>query len=199
MKAIALILLLLGAAYAQESLAAGDAEQGAIIGYGCLGCHGIEGYNNVYPTFHVPRLGGQKAGYLENALHAYKNGERKHPTMQAQGSTLSDEDIANVAAWLERFGAAADAATAESVAGIEAARTCVSCHGVAGAGISPPPPVLSGQHQDYLQHSLMQYRDGSRSGTVMSAFAGTLSEDDIEAVTRYYASQRGVFTPASKE
>lgn len=199
MKAIALILLLLGAAYAQSSLAAGDAEQGAIIGYGCLGCHGIEGYNNIYPTYHVPRLGGQKADYLENALHAYKNGDRKHPTMRAQGGTLSDKDIANLAAWLERFGAATDTATAESVAGIDVARTCVTCHGVAGAEVMPPPPVLSGQHQDYLKQALKQYREGSRPGTVMSAFAGALSEDDIEAVTRYYASQRGVFTPASKE
>lgn len=199
MKAIVPVLLLLGFALAQNSLAAGDAEQGAIIGYGCLGCHGIEGYNNVYPTFHVPRLGGQKPGYIESALRAYRNGDRAHPTMRAQSGSLSDEDIANVAAWLARFGAAKDTATAESVTGIDAARSCVTCHGEAGAEGAPPSPVLSGQHQDYLQHALMQYRDGARSGTVMSAFVAGLSEDDVEAVTRYYASQRGVFTPASKE
>jgi cytochrome c553 len=119
--------------------------------------------------------------------------------MTAQGSSLSDADIDNVAAWLEQFGSATDAATPESVAGIAAATACVACHGEAGVGVVPQPPTLSGQHQNYLKVALQQYREGSRSGTVMSAFAATLSEEDIEAVTRYYSSQAGLFTPATKD
>ena len=65
--------------------------------------------------------------------------------------------------------------------------------------MTPQPPTLTGQHQDYLKNALQQYRDGSRSGTVMTAFAATLSDADIEAITRYYASQDGLFTPASKD
>jgi len=199
MKAIASLLLFGSVALAQLAHAEGDAGQGAAIGYSCLGCHGIEGYRNAYPSYHVPRLGGQKRAYVENALRAYRDGRRKHPTMTAQLGSLSDRDIENVGAWLEQFGSVTDAATVESVAGVTAASACIACHGEAGVGVVPQPPTLSGQHQDYLKTALQQYRDGSRSGTVMSAFAATLSEQDIEAVTRYYASQDGLFTPATKE
>ena len=199
MKVIALLLLCSSVVSIQAAYADGDAEQGAVIGYSCLGCHGIEGYHNAYPSYHVPRLGGQKRAYIESALRAYRDGGRKHPTMAAQGGSLSDSDIENVGAWLEQFGSATDEATAESVAGIDAATACIACHGEAGVDVVPQPPTLSGQHQDYLKIALQQYRDGSRSGTVMSAFAATLTDEDIEAVTLYYASQSGVSTPATKD
>ena len=199
MKVTIQALLLAGALLTQFAHAEGNAEQGAALGYSCLGCHGIEGYNNAYPAYRVPRLGGQKSGYVRNALHAYRDGSRKHPTMMAQGGSLSDSDIENIAAWLQQFGVATDAATAGDVAGIDAAAACVACHGAAGAEVQPQPPTLSGQHQDYLKIALQQYREGSRSGTVMSAFAASLSEADIEAVTRYYASRDGLFTPASQD
>ena len=64
--------------------AQGDAEQGARLGYTCLGCHGIEGQRNAYPSFRVPKLGGQNGEYLTSALVAYREGRRPHPTMQAQ-------------------------------------------------------------------------------------------------------------------
>lgn len=70
--------------------------------YTCTGCHGISGYSNAYPTYHVPRLGGQHATYIESALKAYRSEARKHPTMHAQASSLSDEDIANIAAYLSQ-------------------------------------------------------------------------------------------------
>jgi cytochrome c553 len=199
MKAIVLLLLIGSVTLAPLAYAEGDARQGAAIGYSCLGCHGIEGYRNAYPSYPVPRLGGQNRAYVENALRAYRDGRREHPTMSAQLGSLSDSDIDNVSAWLEQFGSVTDAATAESVTGITAASACVTCHGAAGVGVVPQPPTLSGQHQDYLKRALQQYRDGSRSGTIMSAFAATLSEEDIEAVTRYYASQDGLSTPATKE
>jgi cytochrome c553 len=199
MKITALLLLVSTLSLTQTAIAEGDAEQGAAIGYSCLGCHGIEGYNNVYPTYHVPRLGGQKRAYVESALRAYRDGTREHPTMAAQGGSLSDTDIENIGAWLEGFGTATDSATSDSVADIEAAKACVACHGEAGVGVVPQPPTLSGQHQDYLQAALKQYKEGTRSGTIMSAFAATLSEEDIDEVARYYASQDGLTTPATKE
>lgn len=66
----------------------------------CMGCHGIPGYNNVYPTYRVPKVGGQPAKYLEAALKAYRSGERPHPTMHAQAASMSDQDIADIAAYL---------------------------------------------------------------------------------------------------
>tara|TARA_B100000401_G_C52457910_1_gene555164 strand:+ start:40 stop:351 length:312 start_codon:yes stop_codon:yes gene_type:complete len=67
----------------------------------CLGCHAIEGYNNIYPTYKVPKLGGQHSDYIISALQAYKNGDRKHETMHANASGLSDEDIKDIAEYFE--------------------------------------------------------------------------------------------------
>ncbi|MGQ0618429.1 MAG: c-type cytochrome [Panacagrimonas sp.] len=66
----------------------------------CMGCHGIPGYNNAYPSYRVPKVGGQSAKYLEAALKAYRSGERPHATMHAQAASMSDQDIADVAAYL---------------------------------------------------------------------------------------------------
>ena len=78
----------------------GDAARGRQLVYTCQGCHGVTGYKNAYPSYHVPRLGGQSEVYLLNALTEYKKGTRKHPTMQAQAQSFSDQDIANIAAYL---------------------------------------------------------------------------------------------------
>ncbi|MGS1079355.1 c-type cytochrome [Pseudoxanthomonas beigongshangi] len=78
----------------------GDADKGRTLTYTCQGCHGITGYKNAYPNYHVPRIGGQSAEYLVNALTEYKKGARKHPTMQAQSESFSDQDIADIAAFL---------------------------------------------------------------------------------------------------
>lgn len=83
------------AAGAQE----GDPKAGQVKAISCTGCHGIPGYSNVYPSYHVPRVGGQHAQYIIAALNAYKNGDRSHKTMQAQAATLSDQDIADIAAY----------------------------------------------------------------------------------------------------
>jgi cytochrome c553 len=77
----------------------GDAEAGRVIAYTCTGCHGIPFHQNVYPTYSVPRIGGQTYGYIVSSLMAYRSGERRHPTMQAQANTLSDQDIHDVAAY----------------------------------------------------------------------------------------------------
>ncbi|TKR33359.1 cytochrome c [Luteimonas gilva] len=81
----------------------GDAKKGHQLTYTCQGCHGIEGYKNAYPNYHVPRIGGQSQEYLRNALSEYKAGKRKHPTMQAQAESFSDQDIADIAAFLSEL------------------------------------------------------------------------------------------------
>src|SRR3546814_17245857 len=65
-----------------------------------MGCHGIPKYYNVYPTYRVPKLGGQSAEYIAAALNEYKSGNRAHGTMHAQAASLSDQDIAHIAAFL---------------------------------------------------------------------------------------------------
>jgi len=81
----------------------GDAEQGRMLTYTCQGCHGIPGYKNAYPNFHVPKIGGQSSVYLGNALNEYKKGTRNHPTMQAQAQSFSEQDIADIAAFLSNL------------------------------------------------------------------------------------------------
>jgi cytochrome c553 len=79
--------------------AAGDVEAGKVKAYTCTGCHGIPGYNNIYPTYKVPKIGGQNYQYLILALNAYRDGERDHPTMDLQAQSLSEQDIEDVSAY----------------------------------------------------------------------------------------------------
>ena len=85
-----------------EAQPSGDAKAGAIKANTCMGCHGIAGLFNVYPSYRVPKLGGQNADYIMEALRQYRAGQRAHGTMHAQASSLSDQDIADIAAFLSR-------------------------------------------------------------------------------------------------
>jgi cytochrome c553 len=80
--------------------AEGDKANGRKLVYTCNGCHGVPGYTNAYPNYPVPKIAGQNEQYIINALHGYKSGERTHPTMMAQAQSLSDKDIADIAAYL---------------------------------------------------------------------------------------------------
>jgi cytochrome c553 len=79
--------------------AEGDIKAGQVKAIPCMGCHAIPGYSNVYPTYHVPRVGGQHPQYIVAALKAYKSKQRSHPTMQAQAATLSEDDMNDIAAF----------------------------------------------------------------------------------------------------
>ena len=85
---------------AAPTVAKGDAKRGLQLTYTCQGCHGVTGYKNAYPNYHVPKIGGQSTQYLVNALTAYQQGTRQHPTMQAQAESFSEQDIADIAAFL---------------------------------------------------------------------------------------------------
>lgn len=106
MKSIYLssLAFLVASALPTVSIAAGDANAGKTRAAACMGCHGVPSYNNVYPTYHVPKLGGQHADYLVAALQAYKSGQRSHPTMRVQAESLSEQDIQNLAAFFAQSG-----------------------------------------------------------------------------------------------
>jgi cytochrome c553 len=91
---VCLAIFLSGAAHA-----AGDVHTGRLKADTCLGCHGIANYQNVYPTYHVPKLGGQSAAYIIAALQAYQRQDRPHSTMRSQAHDLSAEDMADIAAY----------------------------------------------------------------------------------------------------
>ena len=194
-RSLALAAALLGVCSVQ---AAGDAEHGKVLGYTCLGCLGIANYKNVYPTYNVPELNGQHPEYLMAALKEYRAKERSHATMAAQGGSLSDDQIADVATYLAgpetlKTGAAAIGHAPDKVASL-----CVACHGLDGIGVTADYPTLAGQHEDYLAQALKEYRKGDRKNAVMATFVTTLSDADIEQIAAYYAAQRPALTTVTR-
>ncbi|MEJ2127210.1 MAG: c-type cytochrome [Woeseiaceae bacterium] len=188
----AALFLVLGAA--TPAFAEGDPAAGAKIGYSCLGCHGVPGYRNAYPSYRVPKLGGQKAAYLVIALKGYREGMRPHPTMGAQASSLTDQQIEDVAAYLASIGGETVAAGGSKAPSFELTMTCTACHGQNGIGLAPTWPTLAGQHEDYLVHALKQYRDGERKDPVMAPMAAALTDHEIELLAEYYSGLEGLET-----
>lgn len=101
--ATVVMTLTLALAGAGGARAEGDVEAGRMKAETCLGCHAVEGYFNVYPTYRVPKLGGQSGKYIETALKAYRDGQRTHSTMHANAADLSDQDMADIGAYMESF------------------------------------------------------------------------------------------------
>ena len=176
------------AASAQDQPLQGDAKHGKAISYTCLGCHGIEGYKNAYPMYSVPKLEGQRPEYLAAALHEYKSGDREHLTMHSQASTLSDQDIADIAAYFA--GKPLVSQGKPSGTPPQAATLCVSCHGQDGIAIAPAYPSLAGQHEDYIARAIDEYRKGGRKNPIMKGFAATLKDEDIAAISEYFSHEQ---------
>lgn len=194
MAALALSTL---APVASAQAAPGDAVRGAKLAYTCYGCHGIPDYRNTYPTYHVPKIFGQRADYIVAALGEYKAGTRKHGrngTMNGQAASMSDKDMADVAA----FFAGATPLKGDGPTGTPPAvvATCAACHGADGVAIDGTgAPNLAGQHADYLVNSLHGYQKGTRQNAIMQGFAAQLKEEDIQVAAKWFAAQTpGVWT-----
>ncbi len=186
-----------GAVHAQE--VKGDAKAGEKKNAMCIGCHGIKGYQASFPeVYKVPMISGQGAKYIVAALNAYKKGERKHPTMRGIAESLSDQDMADLAAYYEVHGRAAGAA--ELAAAPEAAGkaaelvkkgACVSCHGASfSKPIDPSYPKIAGQHADYLFVALKAYKTDNnpqvgRSNGVMGGVAKQFSNAELKELANY--------------
>jgi len=178
------------ATFAQDQAAAsaGNAERGKAISYTCLGCHGVPGYRNAYPNYSVPKLEGQHAEYIVIALQAYKAGDRSHLTMHSQASSLSDQDMADIAAFFS--GTPLKSGNAPQGKTPDAAQVCVACHGPDGVGITPQYPSLAGQHEDYIERALHDYKKGGRKNPIMGTFAGQIKDADVKVLAQYYAQQK---------
>lgn len=179
-----------GFLFTAPASAAGDPVRGKTLGYTCLGCHGIETYKNVYPTYSVPKLRGQHAEYIVAALKEYRDSQRGHATMHAHASTLSDQDMQDVAAYLAGGEVKAVAGAEPAGKAPAAVATCQACHGQDGVGIMGMYPTLSGQHADYLVQALNDYRKGVRKNAIMAPFAAQLKPEEIKEVAEYFARQK---------
>ncbi|HCK82290.1 MAG TPA: cytochrome c [Candidatus Competibacter sp.] len=185
------VALVVCGALAGTAQAAGDPAAGKAKFETCTGCHAIPGYTNAYPTYHVPRLGGQHPDYVVAALKGYQAGERQHPTMHANSSSLSEQDMQDIAAYLSSYPLAKEAnpISGNVAAGKVKSVACVACHGPDGNGPIPLYPRLAGQYEDYLTKVLHDYKTGKRNNSVMKGMALPLTEQDIADLAAYFASQ----------
>ncbi len=196
-KTLSILITLFISSTAITGFAAANTDRGAMLANTCLGCHGIDGYRNAYPSYRVPKLGGQHEQYIVVALKGYKNKTRSHPTMLAQAGSMSDDDIKSVAAYFAGQGDLQEGSAKSGSAisrGEKKAAVCTACHGAAGVSMMPNWPILAGQHTDYLIQAMSQYQNGDRSDPVMAGQAAALSEQDIKDLAAYFAAQSGLFT-----
>jgi cytochrome c553 len=173
---------------AQEASLKADPVHGKAISYTCLGCHGVAGYKNAYPNYSVPELRGQHPEYLVAALKEYKSGERSHFTMHSQAEELSEQDMADIAAYFA--GAPLSAGHVPAAQVPDVASLCVSCHGADGVGITPLYPTLAGQHADYLARALDEYQKGARKNVIMATFAAHLTSAQMDALADYFSKEQ---------
>ena len=154
-------------------------------------------------VYKVPMISGQGAKYIVAALNEYKKGERKHPTMRAIADSLSDQDIADLAAHYAADGAGAVAATRtapEPSAEVKALlnkANCASCHGATFSNpIDPSYPKIGGQHADYLFVALKAYKVENnpkvgRGNAIMGGMAKQYTNPELKLLANYLSSVEG--------
>lgn len=182
----------------------GDAKAGETKNAMCIGCHGIKGYQASFPeVYKVPMISGQGAKYIVAALNEYKKGDRKHPTMRAIADSLSDQDIADLAAHYSADGAVASAEPVKAkepsaeVKALLNKANCASCHGDNfSKPIDPAYPKLGGQHADYLFVALKAYKTENnpkvgRSNAIMGGMAKQYTNPELKLLANYLSSVEG--------
>lgn len=192
----ALQLALVGLLASSFVWAQGNIEQGKSKSMPCIACHGTDG-NSVNPQW--PKIAGQSAQYISKQLQHFKKQERINPLMNPQAAALSDQDIADLAAYYEsipRSPGAADKNLVETGEKLyrggnteNGIPSCISCHGPNGKG-NPAAgfPNLSYQHAAYTVERLHKYRSGKDTyvgSEIMNGIAAKLTDAEIEAVSSY--------------
>ena len=185
------------------TLVDGSAEAGKAKAITCTACHGPAG-NSVNPLW--PNIAGQGAPYLLAQLQAFKAGTRNDPLMTSQAMMLSDQDMADLAAYFESLPGAvqavADPALVDKAEALyrggnvsDQVSACIACHGPTGRG-NPAAnyPAVAGQHSAYAAKQLRDYASGTRKSDgktrMMRDIAANLSEDDIVALASYIQGLR---------
>lgn len=166
----------------------------------CQGCHGTEGISN---EGLIPKLAGQYAKYIAKELRNYQSGTRSHQIMNAMAGTISDDDLADIAAYFssrpKMKGAGSDNEVGKKLfLHGDLSRTvvaCINCHGVNGKGLTPNTsmfPVIGGQQKDYIRRQLVNFRKDERTNSpnlIMNRITHKLSDDEIEGLADYVSGQ----------
>ncbi len=161
--------------------AVGDAEAGRRLAGQCRTCHGLNGYAQI-PI--APHIGGEPAPYIRAQLEAFRNGRRENEMMSIVARSLTDQQIADLAAWYagRRVTVALEADPAEAPA------ACVGCHGADGLHLRPDAPNLAGETNIYIDTQLKAFRSGKRVSEVMTPIAADLTDAEIRAAADWYAA-----------
>ncbi|PRD29111.1 UNVERIFIED_CONTAM: cc4 [Trichonephila clavipes] len=198
-KVLVSLLLTLGVSAAAQAAGSlvGDAEAGKAKTAVCGACHAADG-NSAAPNF--PKLAGQGERYLLKQMHDIKGGKRTVLEMTGLLDNLSEQDMADIAAYFASQKMSVGAADPQLVAAGEALfrggkveegmPACTGCHSPNGAGNAPAAfPHLGGQHAQYVAKQLTDFREGNRTNDgdsmIMRAIAAKLSNKDIQAVSSY--------------
>jgi cytochrome c553 len=202
--------------------ASGDADAGKVKAATCAACHGSNGIGS---TDTYPNLASQHSDYIVKQLKAFKSGDRKDPLMSAMAAPLSEQDMADVAAYfstLPRDGASqggdtADAGASASSAPVayvpnpaagkslyelgDASRSigaCIGCHGTEGNSEVLIYPNLANQHPEYIAKQLNNFKNKDRVNYAMNQFASAMTKDDIADMTAYFADPAAVANVVSR-
>lgn len=177
---------------AKPDLAKGEASFTAV----CIACHGVGG-NSIIPA--NPRLAQQHPEYLIKQLQDFKAGKRQNPIMLGFASTLSDQDMTNIAWWVAANKAQPGLAKDKDLIALgeriyrggvadRQIPACSGCHSPNGAGVPAQYPRLSGQHAEYAAAQLTAFRDGVRKSSLqMTQVAAKLNDREIRALADYIA------------
>jgi cytochrome c553 len=200
-KLVAALLLAVPLAWTPTSFAAGSKEAGQAKAATCSACHGMDG-NSVNPEW--PNLAGQHETYILKQLNAFHGGKRQNPLMSPMAAILSDQDMADLAAYFSSqaiHGGETDPSKAKlgqrvyrsgNVEGKVMA--CAGCHGPTGRGNAPAAfPSIQGQHATYVAIQLKAYKAGTREtdpNQMMRNMAAALSDEEIDAVASYVQGLR---------
>ena len=166
----------------------------------CQGCHGEEGIST---EGLIPKLAGQYARYIAKELRNYQSGTRSHQIMNAMAATISDDDLADIAAYFaSRTKMKGDGSNNEVGKKLflhgDISRTmvaCINCHGVNGKGLTPNTsmfPVIGGQQKDYIRRQLVNFRKGDRTNSpngIMNRITQKLTDAELEALAEYVSAQ----------
>lgn len=161
----------------------GDRAQGRKLAGQCRTCHGLEGLAQI-PI--APNIGGESQTYLRRQLTAFREGERTHEMMTIVARNLTDQQIADLAAWYS--GHKATATLQADAAG--APEQCVACHGTDGIRQIDEAPNLAGETNIYIDTQLKAFRHGARVNDTMTPIAAELTDEQIRAFADWYGAVR---------
>lgn len=166
----------------------GDPAAGKALAGQCRTCHGIDGYAKI-PV--APHIGGEPSGYLARQLTDFREGRRQHEMMTVVAASLTDQQIADLAAWFSAQQVVAEL-TADPAGAPEA---CTACHGADGIALIPDAPNLAAETNIYLDTQLKAFRLGKRSSEIMEPIASELDDSAIRKAADWYGAVRLTITP----